>query len=221
MAMLPYVVVHNAVSADGRMDRLEVDMEQYYSLVSTWKEDLTLCGSETMLRAPLDGWGNDGTCDPSAPLLAVADSRGRFRSWNKVVPSTFWRRGIALCSGATPRAYLEYLRKAGIEAIVTGEERVDLREALERLAADHGVRVVRVDSGGTLNGALLRAGLVSEVSMVVHPQLTGGTSPASMFRTPDLKEGEATPLELISSRKLKRGLVWLRYRVLSTPAGDR
>ncbi len=212
--MLPYVVIHNAVSVDGRMDRLEVDMELYYSLISTWKEDLTLCGSETMMKARLDDWEHDGSTDPSRPLLAVVDSRGRFRSWRKAVPSMYWRAGVSLCSEATPRSHLEYLEKEGVVAIVAGKEKVDLRAALGKLAKDHGIRVVRVDSGGTLNGVLLRAGLVDEVSVMVQPQLIGGTSPSSMLQALDLGPGDApVKAELISSRKLKGGAVWLRYRV--------
>lgn len=63
--------------------------------------------------------------------------------------------------------YIGYLEREGIDAIVTGEERVDLRAALEELADRYGVRTVRMDSGGTLNAALLRAGLVDELSVLV------------------------------------------------------
>lgn len=215
--MLPYVVIHNAVSVDGRMDRLDVDMELYYSLISTWKEDLTLCGSETALRAGFESWENDGRTDPSRPLLAIVDSRGRFRSWRRAVPSMYWREGVALCSEATPRSYLEYLRREGVEALVAGGDKVDLRAALERLAEERSVKVVRVDSGGTLNGALLRAGLVSEVSVMVQPQLIGGSSPSSMYLAPDLGPGDVpVRTELMASKELGGGSVWLRYRVLST-----
>lgn len=103
---------------------------------------------------------------------------------------------------------------------MTGRDRVDLRAALEALAADYGVKVVRVDIGGVLNGVLLREGLVSEVSVLV--QLIGGESPRSLYRARDLAAGERPlDLELMSSRKLKGGTVWLRYRVppVSTPAG--
>ncbi|MEO0433105.1 MAG: dihydrofolate reductase family protein, partial [Cyanobacteria bacterium J06656_5] len=44
-----------------------------------------------------------------------------------------------------------------------------------------GVTVVRVDSGGTLNGVLLRAGLVDELHLLVHPTLVGGTSQKTFF----------------------------------------
>lgn len=91
---------------------------------------------------------------------------------------------------------------------------MDLPAALAELAARFGVRRVRADCGGTLNGALLRAGLVSEASVLVHPQLTGGTSPQGLVRAPDLGEGEAAVgLALKGVRKLRGGVVWLRYAV--------
>jgi len=90
----------------------------------------------------------------------------------------------------------------------------ELAAALEELAARFGVRVVRVDSGGKLNGELLRLGLVDEISLLVHPHLVGGDGPASMFRAADLMhEVGVLQLELLQSRKVKQGIVWLRYAV--------
>jgi 2,5-diamino-6-(ribosylamino)-4(3H)-pyrimidinone 5'-phosphate reductase len=213
--MLPYVIIHNAVSVDGRMDRLDVDLELYYSLISIWKEDLTLTGAETMLQPAWDSWEHDATTDPSRPLVAVVDSRGRFRKWSRIVPSPYWRAGVALCSEATPREHIDYLNRSGVDTIITPGQKVDLRRALEGLVEGYGVKVVRVDSGGTLNGALLRAGLIDEVSVLIQPLLIGGESPSSLARTTDLPLDEVpTRLELMSSRELKEGKVWLRYKVL-------
>ncbi len=216
--MLPYVIIHSAVSVDGRMDRLTVDLEQYYSLIPTWNEDCTLCGSETMLQAGLAEWEHDGTSDPSKPLIAVVDGRGRFNGWSKVAPSPFWSRGVALSTTRTPGEHLKSVRNSGADVIVAGDEHVDLRAALSELHSRYGIRTVRVDSGGTLNGALLRAGLVSEVSLLVHPQLIGGRSPSSFFIADDLGDGE--PLmdaELMSVERLDE-LVWIRYRLpISSP----
>lgn len=193
------------------MDRLKVDMERYYSLIPTWKEDCTLSGSETMLQAGLDEWEHDGSYDESGPLLAVVDGRGRFNGWSKVAPSPFWRKGVALSTTRTPKEHLDRARESGADVIVAGDERVDLRTALEELSSRYGVRTVRVDSGGTLNGALLRAGLVSEVSVLVHPQLIGGRSPSSFFIADDL-DGEPIGADLMSAERLD-DLVWLRYRL--------
>lgn len=40
-------------------------------------------------------------------------------------------------------------------------------------------RVMRVDTGGTLNGILLRQGLVTEVSLFIYPSLVGGEKQSS------------------------------------------
>ncbi len=75
--------------------------------------------------------------------------------------------------------------------------------------------MVRIDSGGKLNGAMLRAGLVDEVNVLIHPALVGGLSPASIYQAPDLSHGEeALRLKLLSSRKMKGGIVWLRYELI-------
>jgi 2,5-diamino-6-(ribosylamino)-4(3H)-pyrimidinone 5'-phosphate reductase len=127
----------------------------------------------------------------------------------------YWRDVLVLCSRVTPREYLDYLEKQRVEYIVAGNERVDLRSALEELAARHGVKLVRVDSGGTLNGALLRVGLVDEVSVLLHPCLVGGTTPQSLFRAPDLASTDAViPLRLTHVKRLRGEVVWLRYEVV-------
>jgi 2,5-diamino-6-(ribosylamino)-4(3H)-pyrimidinone 5'-phosphate reductase len=122
---------------------------------------------------------------------------------------------IALCSRSTPREVLEYLRARHVETIVAGADRVDLRAALEELNARHGVELVRADSGGTLNGALLRAGLVSEVSVLINPSLVGGADPGTIFRAPSLGEaGEVISLKLFHLEEMSDGAVWLRYEVV-------
>ena len=55
-----------------------------------------------------------------------------------------------------------------------------------------GVKVVRVDAGGTLIGQLLRQGLVNEVSLLIYPSLVGGETQSSIFRAPDLPAIAAT-----------------------------
>jgi len=219
--MLPRVILHNAVSLDGRMDWLAPDMGLFYGLISGWKEDATLAGSDTMLAAEAPD-EDEGAAEPlekdpadARPLLVVPDSRGRIRNWHVWRRQPYWRDVVALCSRSTPKSYFDYLEKRRIERIVAGDDRVDLRAALEELNARYGVKVVRVDSGGTLNGALLRAGLVDEVSVVIHPSLVGGESPRSIFRAPDLTSSEGVVgLRLAHVERLDGDIVWLRYEVV-------
>jgi len=48
--VLPRVILHNAVSVDGRIDWFTPDVGQFYELASRWKEDATLAGSNTIFN---------------------------------------------------------------------------------------------------------------------------------------------------------------------------
>ena len=70
-------------------------------------------------------------------------------------------------------------------------------------------------AGSRLNGALLRAGLVDELSLVLLPALIGGTRTPFLFGSPELEADEKpTRLELISAEGESGGRVNLRYRVV-------
>ena len=99
--------------------------------------------------------------------------------------------------------------------MITGDDHVDLRQALEELNINYGINTVRVDSGGTLNGVLLRAGLVNEISVLIYPEMVGGTSPSSLFRAPDLTAPDGTlRLKLLDIEKMEGGVAWLHYEVI-------
>jgi len=214
--MRPRVIIHNAVSLDGKVTGFEVNLARYYALVPTWKEDATLCGSGTVLAAPegrvkeKDGDVPARKPDPKdkRPLLVVADSRGRVRCWSMLLGAGYWRDGIALCVRQTPAKHIEYLRRRGVSRVVAGDKQVDLASALTLLYSRYHVRTVRADSGGTLNAALLRAGLVDELSLLVHPVLAGTTARPLFADAKPLK----STFRLFYSERLPGGLVWLRYR---------
>jgi 2,5-diamino-6-(ribosylamino)-4(3H)-pyrimidinone 5'-phosphate reductase len=229
--MLPRLILHNAVSLDGRIDGFPVDLCQYYGLVATWKEDATLAGSDTFLKAANEAPPEDESAflppeiDPSdrRPLLVIPDSRGRIRTWHYLRSLPYWRGFVALCSQSTPQDYLQYLKERHIDCIIAGKDHVDLRAALQEMNSRYGVKVVRVDAGGTLNGLLLRQGLVAEVSLLIYPCLVGGEKHSGIFGAPNLPAADSltsqrsmTSLKLKQMELLKGEVVWLRYEVLST-----
>lgn len=158
--MLPRVILHNAVSLDGRIDGFPIDLYQYYGLIAIWKEDATLAGSETFLKAASEAPPEDESAflplkidrGDRRALLAIPDSRGRIRTWHYLRSLPYWRDVVALCSQSTPQEYLHYLKERHINYIIAGLDHVDLRVALAELNSRFGVKVVRVDAGGTLNG---------------------------------------------------------------------
>ena len=221
--MLPRVILHNEATLDGRMDWFAPHIGLYYELASRWGEDATLAGCDTML-AMEDELPEEGdspseppTVDPADPraLLVIPDSRGRLRKWSQLREMPYWRDVVALCSHKTPTAFLDYLKEQHITTIISGDDHVDLRAALEELNRRYGVKTVRADSGGTLNGVLLRAGLVDEVSLLIAPCLVGGASPRSMFTAPDLTSPDGIiPLKLMHVEQMEEEVVWLKYEVI-------
>ncbi len=220
--MLPYVVLHMGISVDGRIDWGGGSDNPYYELVEQFGVDTDISGSNTISTAqfpdnPQKVLGkvyDDWIIKPSRPLLAIIDSKGKIKNWEIIQKQPWWKGYVSLCSEETPISHLEYLKEVGIRTIITGEQHVDLRAALEKLNAQFGTQKVRVDSGGILNGILLRAGLVDEVSVVISPSLVGGMSPKTMFVAPDLETEEGViPLVLIAIEKIRDRYVWLRYKV--------
>ncbi len=220
--MKPKVILYCAVSLDGRTTGFDVDLGLFYGLAGRFHEDVSLVGSDTLLAAPADAAeAPDAAPPPPAPapddprpLLVVPDSRGRVRGFDFLRRQPYWRGIVVLCAEKTPAAYRADLERQRIPALVAGRERVDYALALERLHAEFGTRVVRVDSGGTLNAALLRAGLVDELHLLVHPTLLGGAQAKTFFN--DAALGNAGPpiaLSFAGVETLGNGLLLLQYTV--------
>jgi 2,5-diamino-6-(ribosylamino)-4(3H)-pyrimidinone 5'-phosphate reductase len=181
-----------------------------------------LTGADTILKAAENAppeeesafWPSSHDPEDRRPILAIPNSRGLVRCWHYLKTWPDWRGFVALCSGSTPQDYLNYLKDRQIDCIVAGEDHVDLKVALAELFARYGVRVVRADSGGTLNGVLLKQGLVDEVSVLVCPAFAGKASSASIFRAPDSAgQDSAIVLELKNMEMLDGDVAWLRYLV--------
>jgi len=77
-------------------------------------------------------------------------------------------RTLVGVTAETPRESLDFLAERGVETVFAGEERVDLRRFLAGLA-EKGLPDVLVEGGGTLNRALLAAGLVDRLWLIVFP----------------------------------------------------
>lgn len=92
---------------------------------------------------------------------------------------------------------------------------MDLPDALEQLGTAYGIdKALRVESGGVLNGLLMRSGLVDEVAVLVHPLALGGQGRPTMFcGPPSMETSDPVRLRLIGSDLLENGLVHLRYAV--------
>jgi len=195
----PYVTAHAAVSLDGATTGFAPDRARSAELAATFAADAVLTGADTVLaREPGPvGAARDG------PLLAVVDGRGRVRDWPALRASGDWSGVLALrAAGASGPGGPDH------DEFAAGRERVDLAAALGELCR-RGARRVRVDSGGALTGALLRAGLVDEISLLVHPVWCGDRAGRRWYGDAG---GPPAGLALVANRSVGDSLVWLYYR---------
>ena len=67
-----------------------------------------------------------------------------------------------------------------------------------------------LEGGGHINGSMLRAGLIDEVSVLLAPVVDGRTGTPALF---DEHEGLPRGLTLAEATPLRHDVLWLRYRV--------
>jgi 2,5-diamino-6-(ribosylamino)-4(3H)-pyrimidinone 5'-phosphate reductase len=188
----PYVVAHLAIALDGSSSGFAPNLAEFYRLSTTWNEDVTLAGAETILAqedalasAPAGPGPN-----PAGPLLAVVDSRSRVREWTALSDAGHWR-GVVRLQGPHPG------------------EPVDLAAALRNLATA-GAKTVRVDSGGRLIIELLQRGLLDELSLLIHPCMGSGRPWSHGLRRESI-------IRLLHHERRESDLIWIRYAVSANP----
>lgn len=224
----PHLTVYNEISLDGKITGFDGDGIRYYARGFRWRSDAILMGSVTAQAFGQNESATEQRVDlpprePAGfppgfaelvheprPALVVPDSGGRLRNWTHARAQPWYGRIIVLVGERTPRDYLDHLDRRGIEHLTAGDERVDLSLALRRLGRQQGVRSIRTDSGGALNGALLAAGLVDRIAVVIAPRIGSDPEAQTLIRLPG-PVPDAPALHLVESEVLDDGALWLVY----------
>lgn len=144
----------------------------------------------------------------------LVDGRGRCRSGYDCTKEGPGRHILHLTSRAAAPEYFAFLHSKRIPYLVDGDEHVDLPTALRKLRAKVGIECIKLLGGGTLNGIMLRAGLIDEVLLDLWPTLIGGHRTPTVADCADLGSREYPPLlELLSVTPGQNGCLLLHYRV--------
>lgn len=216
-------------SIDGRIDVKGwpniVEFRKQYELVHTsYEADAWMCGRITMepfakrvrseTQIAREHRGGAAREDFRAPgehdsFAFAVDSRGRLDWQSNDIDGD---HVVAVLSARVPNEYLGALRDRGVSYILAGAADIDLTLALEKIGESFGVRTLMLEGGGKINGAMLRAGLIDEVSLLIAPVADG------RMRTPallDLVAEEVAPhrLELDTVERRADDVLWLRYRI--------
>ena len=213
-----HVVVNAAMSADGKLSTRR-------------REQVAISGSEDFervdeLRASVDavmvGVGTVLADNPSltlddSDLIAAREERGESPHPARVVADSHARTppdarvldGAAetyvLVAEEEPVEHRESLDAAGATVVVAGENRVDLPDALDALAA-RGVDRLMVEGGGELIFSLFADDLVDELSVYVAPQIIGGRD-APTLADGDGFVGDFPELDLVGVERVDDGVL--------------
>jgi riboflavin biosynthesis pyrimidine reductase len=109
--------------------------------------------------------------------------------------------------------YLYYLQQKKISYLFGGEKELDFALVLEQLATLFPIETLMLEGGGHLNGSLLNAGLIDELSLLLLPLADGTPKSPTTFEVSEyLTKGPATRLQLTQVQQLDNDVVWLKYR---------
>jgi riboflavin biosynthesis pyrimidine reductase len=225
--MKPYVICHMMSSVDGRIlpnrwhPRVD-DRGVYERLHNELRCDAWLVG-----RVTGQEFASRDTPYPPATSTSFGRqswfARKHADAWAVVLDThgkIAWGRGdvggdplFVVLTQAVSDSHLAGLREDGVSYIVSGEQEINLAMTLEALNQELGIRRLLLEGGGAANGALLQAGLVDELSLVIAPSVEGVPGEPAVF---DI-HGEpgalnAMGMGLESCQVLEGGFVWLRYR---------
>ena len=177
----PFVTLKTAMSLDGKIATSTGQSKWITSEASRQRvhelrdiHDAIMVGIETvlkdnpMLTTRIPGGKN--------PIRIIVDSNARTPLVSNVVTNHHQAKTIIAVTENAPAERVNALENSGIEIIFAGNgERVDLNILMNELAKRE-VTSVLLEGGGTLNFALLEAGLIDKVYAFIAPKIIGGRS---------------------------------------------
>lgn len=195
----PYVVCHILSSLDGKINGPFMGTEtagrlagEYGAMRSEMDADAWMYGTTTTQeftdfrkpeRAELESAEASGpvpdgdfVADDRAELYYVSVDTEGVIGWES---GEFRNRGrapahvIEILTEGTPSSYKAYLRKRDVSYIIAGKEKLDCREAMEKLYRLFRIEKLLLCGGGGADWSFLDAGVVDELSLLMAPVTDG------------------------------------------------
>ena len=179
----PWVILSAAMSLDGKIaskngdSKLSSKQDKVRIHKIRSKVDAILVGSNTVKRdnPKLSVRYVKG----KNPIRIILDSNGTISSNSKIVRTSKKIPTILAVSKKATKKNILKLKKNSIEVIVTGENRINIKNLLKKLAIKK-IKTILVEGGGTVNWEFIKEGLVDEIIITVSPYLIGGINAISL-----------------------------------------
>jgi riboflavin biosynthesis pyrimidine reductase len=231
----PYVICHMLGSVDGRIKQDIWGFKDHHKYFEETAEkiaaDAWLVGRVTMQEfsskqtypltpASAEILKEDFVADqPAKSFAVVIDPSGKC-FWDTNMVST--EHVIEVLTEKVPGAYLAHLRSKNVSYIFGGPEELDLDLVLQKLYRLFGIRTVRIDGGGHVNGSFLKAGLLDEFSLVLAPVADGTMGSPTVFEAEaGYGNRKATQFKIKSVEQIYEDFLWIRYQVIKDQATER
>ena len=241
----PRVVCHMAASLDGRIvvdgwpESVAVAVRREYEhLHASYEADGWICGRVTMEPFARRTRSEADVEQEYSGTTAREDFRapGEFATYAFAIDPSgrlAWETNdidgdhvVAILSARISDEYLAFLRGRGVSYLLAGTrdpsagsgQAVDLALALEKIGERFHVKTLMLEGGGQINGGMLAAGLIDEVSVLLTPTVDGRVGTPALF---DLGGDRAVSSRLVLSHVEQRAddVLWLRYRLELRPEG--
>lgn len=223
--MKPYVICHSLGSIDGKIKQdiwgLSDHHKYFEEPAAKIKADAWLVGRVTMQefcskkKYKLSNKNSNLKKEdfvanqPVKKYCVVIDPSGKCL-WDINMVST--EHVIEVLTEKVSLAYLEHLRSKNVSYVFGGKKEMDLALVLEKLNTLFGIKTVRIDGGGHVNGSFLKAGLIDEMSLVLAPVADGTIGALTVFEAEKgYGKRMATHFKLKSVKRIFNDYLWLRY----------
>lgn len=226
----PYVICHMGSTVDGRIivenwgDNWEKYGALYEECHDSFNSQAWMVGRVTMEKDFTEGKKPEPVKpkqpiqrkpfigDPEATSYAVAvDAKGKL-GWDQ--NEIDGDHVIEILSDSVSDDYLQYLQNKRISYIFAGKEHLDFASALRQLAEHFKIKTLMLEGGGSINGSLLNAGLIDELSLLILPMADGTINAPTTFEVADyLPKKQSQPLKLVDVQKLAHDVLWLKYKI--------
>ena len=223
----PHIICHMLGSVDGKIKQniwgLKDHHKYFEEPAAKIQADAWLVGRVTMqefsskkqippskgrVSIPKEDFVAD---QPARRFAVVIDPSGKC-TWDTNMVST--EHVIEVLTEKVSARYLAHLREKAVSYIFGGKTELDLKLVVQKLFTHFGIRRLRIDGGGHVNGSFLKAGLIDEFSLVLAPIADGTTGAPTVF---EAEEGygkrKATRFKLKSVKKIYEDFLWIRYEV--------
>jgi len=223
----PYVICHMIASLDGRIvsSRWNLSPEgraEYETTAATYQANAWMCGRITM-AAFARGTGPAPASD--APPIPKTDFIAPHTQTSYAIAldpggKLYWERNdiggdhvITVLTEKVSSDYLALLQARQISYLFGGLDSVDLSTVLDKLATSFQIKTLLLEGGGKINGSMLRAGLIDELSLLVAPVPDGSSGTAALFDTLDAAPHDLSGIrwKLLSIDRRADDIIWLRY----------